>query len=139
MSTRRQRRAAQRNAEKSQGPVTPEGNARSAANATRHGLVAPGRLADSICLTIESREEFLALHQTYIDTHAPANPGEHHIVEEMAVARWHLQRAWVMHTAVSKSQAPAAYSAMEKGVLNARNRVAKIAGAIPPPTIPARV
>ena len=104
MSTRAQRRAARRNGKKSQGPVTPEGKARSAVNATRHGLAAPGRLADSVCLTIESREEFLVLHQTYIDTHSPANPGEHLIVEEMAVARWHLQRTWVMQTALLENQ-----------------------------------
>jgi hypothetical protein len=104
MSTRRQRRAARANGKKSQGPVTPEGKARSAVNATKHGLAAPGRLAASVCLTIESREEFAALHQTYIDLHHPTNPGEHLIVEEMAVARWHLQRAWVMQTALFENQ-----------------------------------
>src|SRR6185436_18505403 len=98
MSSRRRRAASRANGKKSQGPVTPEGKTRSAANATRHGLAAPGRLADSVCLTIESREEFLTLHQTYIDLYSPANPGEHLIVEEMAVARWKLQRAWVMET-----------------------------------------
>src|SRR6185436_5376881 len=100
MSSRRQRRAARANGKKSQGPVTPEGKARSPANATKHGLAAPGRLAVSVCLTIESREDFCTLHQTYINLHRPADPGEHLIVEEMAMARRHLQRTWVMQTAV---------------------------------------
>ena len=100
MSSRRQRRAARANGKKSKGPVTPEGKARSAANATKHGLAAPGRLAVSVCLNFESREDFCTLHQTYINLHRPADPGEHLIVEEMAVARRHLQRTWVMQTAV---------------------------------------
>jgi len=104
MSSRRQRRAARASGKKSQGPVTPEGKARSSANATKHGLAAPGRLAVSVCLNIESREDFCTLHQTYINLHRPADPGEHLIVEEMAVARWHLLRTWVMQTAVLENQ-----------------------------------
>ena len=63
-----------RNGKKSQGPVTPEGKARSAANATRHGLASPGRLADSVCLTIETREEFLHLHQASSTCTPPPTP-----------------------------------------------------------------
>src|SRR5262245_56956453 len=104
MSTRAQRRAARRNGKKSQGPVTPEGKARSAANATRHGLSSTGRLASSVCLTIENREEFAALHQTFITDHAPTTPTEHMIVEEMAVTRWRPQRAWFSEPSLFENQ-----------------------------------
>ena len=106
-SARRRRAAVARaNGKKSRGPVTPEGKARSAANSTRHGLSVadPSRLASSVCLTIESRAEFLALHQTYVTEFAPTCPVEHLIVDEMAVARWRLQRAWVMETALFENQ-----------------------------------
>ena len=104
MSSARRRAASRANGKKSQGPVTPEGKARSAANATRHGLAAPGRLADSVCLTIENRAEFISLHEAFAAEHAPAKPTEHLLVEEIAVARWRLQRAWVMETALLENQ-----------------------------------
>ncbi len=105
MSSRSRRRAASRaNGKKSHGPVAPEGKARSAANSIRHGLASSSRLADSVCLTIENRQEFLALHQTLIEDHLPATPGEHLIVEEIAVCRWRLQRLWVIETCLHENQ-----------------------------------
>jgi hypothetical protein len=114
MSSKRRRAASRANGKKSQGPVTPEGKARSSANATRHGLAAPGRLADSVCLTIENRAEFVQLHETFVAWHAPANPVEHLIVEEMAVARWRLQRAWVMETSLLENQMDRMTDTLEK-------------------------
>jgi hypothetical protein len=114
MSSKRRRAASRANGKKSQGPVTPEGKARSAANATRHGLAAPGRLADSVCLTIENRAEFVQLHETFVAWHAPANPIEHLLVEEMAVARWRLQRAWVMETSLLENQMDRMTDTLEK-------------------------
>jgi hypothetical protein len=46
----------------------------------------------------------LKLHQTFIDTHTAVTAGEHLIIEEMAVARWRLQRTWTMETALLESQ-----------------------------------
>jgi hypothetical protein len=104
MSTRRQRRAARANGKKSKGPVTPEGKARSAANATRHGLAAGGSLTNSVCLTIENRDKFVELHEEFIAEHAPATHTERILVEEMAVTRWRQQRAWLLETYLLENQ-----------------------------------
>jgi hypothetical protein len=83
-SSRRRRIAANRaNAQKSQGPVTPEGKARSAANApVRHAL----------------------LHEALTLEHAPVTTTEHLTVHEMAIVRWRLQRAWAMEAALVDNQ-----------------------------------
>ena len=104
MSSKRRRAASRANGKKSLGPVTPEGKARSAANAVRHGLASTGRLAASVCLTNESRIEFEALHEALIAELKPCTATECLTVEEMAVCRWRLQRAWVIETALVDNQ-----------------------------------
>jgi hypothetical protein len=109
MSTRRQRRAAARLAKVAQGPVTPEPGRNQpshAADALRAGLAIPftSRLSNTVVLTIESHEEFNALHELYCDEHHPATPGEHLIIEEMTVARWRLQRSWLTETYLIENQ-----------------------------------
>jgi hypothetical protein len=105
MSSARRIAASRANGKKSHGPVTPEGKARSAANAvTRHGLASVERTAQSVCLANESREEFAALLLALIAEHAPATTTGHLIVEEMAVARWRMQRAWVIEGAMMDGQ-----------------------------------
>ena len=93
-TTEAQRAAARANGARSQGPVTPEGKARSAANSTRHGLTAAGRTAATICIFGETTEEFAELHAALIDEHAPGTATEALLVEEMATARWRQQRVW---------------------------------------------
>ena len=106
MSSKRRKAANRANGKKSHGPVTPEGKARSAANApTRHGLASlDGPSASSVCLTNESRDEFNVLHESLIAEHAPSTTTEHLTVHEMAVARWRLQRAWLMEAALLDNQ-----------------------------------
>ena len=105
MSSPRRIAASRANGAKSRGPVTPEGKARSATNATRHGLASSvHRLADSLCLTIEARAELLDLHQAHVDEFAPTSRAEELIVEEMTAARWRMQRAWVMETYLLENQ-----------------------------------
>ena len=106
MSSKRRRAASRANGKKSHGPVTPEGKARSAANATpRHGLtMTPERAAHAVCLTNENPAEFTLLHQALVARHAPANITEDLIVHEMAVSRWRLNRAWTMETALLDNQ-----------------------------------
>lgn len=71
------------------GPRTPEGKARSAQNALRHGLRA-GRFA---LLPEEDPEEFKALVAELRRVHAPADPIELLQVDAVAVAIWRQIRA----------------------------------------------
>ena len=106
MSSKRRRAASRANGKKSHGPVTPEGKARSAANAApRHGLsMTPERAAHAVCLSNENPAEFTLLHQALIAKYAPANITEDLIVHEMAVSRWRLHRAWVMEAALLENK-----------------------------------
>ena len=108
MSSKRRKAASRANGKKSHGPVTPEGKARSAANTppARHGLASfsPDRAAHAVCLNNESRDEFLLLHDTLVTKHAPVTFTEHLTVHEMAVARWRMNRAWAMETALLDNQ-----------------------------------
>jgi hypothetical protein len=105
MSSARRIAANRANGRKSQGPVTPEGKARSASNApTPHGLASSDRAASSICLNNENRDEFLLLYDALVTEHTPVTTTEHLTTHEMAVARWRLQRAWAMETALLDNQ-----------------------------------
>jgi len=75
------------NGAKSQGPVTPEGRAKSSQNSTTHGLT-----AKSIVLPGESNEEYQALLDAYIDQFDPQGAVEMELVETMTAARWRLRR-----------------------------------------------
>lgn len=114
MSSKRRRAASRANGKKSHGPVTPEGKARSAMNATRHGLASTSRLANSVCLSTENREDFIRLHEILITEHLPQNPCEHQIVEELAVARWRLQRMWTVETHLLENQMDSMSTDVEK-------------------------
>ena len=108
MSSKRRKAASRANGKKSHGPVTPEGKARSAANTppARHGLASPSpdRAARAVCLNNESRAEFLMLYDSLVSEHFPATTTEHITVHEMAVARWRMNRAWAMETALLDNQ-----------------------------------
>ena len=85
MTTRKQRAANRRNAKKSTGPKTPEGKAKSAQNATKHGLLS-GRplLADEDPAAYEEHRLTL-LHELW-----PETPLEQGIVERIAASQWRL-------------------------------------------------
>jgi len=72
----------------SRGPVTPEGKARSARNATRHGL-----LSKCVVLRNENREAFEQLFEMYAGRFAPIDDVELGLIEEMVAAYWRLRRA----------------------------------------------
>ena len=104
MSSARRIAASRANGKKSQGPVTPEGKARSAANATIHGLSSPESVAQAICLTNENPAKYIELHHALIAELAPATTTEHLIVEEMAMCRFRLNRAVFMESALMDHQ-----------------------------------
>jgi hypothetical protein len=89
------RAAARANRAKSQGPVTPEGKAKSALNAITHGLT-----ASAIVLTTESKEKYAALLASYLEKCDPEGPIENDLVEEMVAAKWQQRRVAAMIAAL---------------------------------------
>ena len=122
MSSIRRIKASRANGARSRGPFTPEGKARSAANAVRHGL-----LAKNVVLGLESNDLFQAMLAEYIARFAPADDVELALVEEMTVAVWRGRRCWGLETCLvdqAADQSPAqdaahgltaAYSALAGG------------------------
>ena len=80
---------ARENGAKSRGPVTPAGKAASSRNSTKHGL-----LARTIVLPTESKKRFARLLNLLRKELAPQTEIERHLVDRMAVARWHQMRCW---------------------------------------------
>ena len=81
------------NALKSTGPKTPEGKARSAANACRHEL-----LALNATLSFESRPLYIARQQAIEATLAPRNEAEQSVVDEYVHLTWNLTRIRAVST-----------------------------------------
>jgi hypothetical protein len=95
MSSLRRQIASRANGARSRGPVTPEGKARSAGNAVRHGI-----LAKCIVLRSESRDAFQELMDGFISRFQPADEIEMNLVEEMAAAVWRTRRFWAIETRI---------------------------------------
>src|SRR5947209_11992460 len=89
------RAAAQANGAKSQGPVTPEGKAKSALNAVTHGLT-----SSVLVLKTESKEKYETLVASYRAEYSPQDQTENDLVEEMIAAKWLHRRALEMITAL---------------------------------------
>ncbi|MBM3727805.1 MAG: hypothetical protein FJW40_20580 [Acidobacteria bacterium] len=87
MATPLQSDTSRANGALSNGPVTPEGKARSAQNALKHGLYAKGRV-----LPWESQEDYDQLRE---DLHSHYQVPEIHsyLVDQLASELWHIQRA----------------------------------------------
>jgi capsule polysaccharide export protein KpsE/RkpR len=67
MNTRKQRAASRANGQKSQGPITPEGKAKSRYNALKHGMDATQQIIFS-----ESAEDLAELAAEYHELYSPA-------------------------------------------------------------------
>src|SRR4051794_10089299 len=76
--------AARRNGALSRGPATPDGKARSAQNALKHGL----RSAEFGLLPDEDADAWEAHLAAVRATYRPEDPVEVHLVEGIAVAQW---------------------------------------------------
>ena len=88
MSTNAQIAANRSNAARSTGPRTPEGKARSSANALRHGLAGRFRVLDT-----ESQADFDQLLALHLDEFNPATPYELFLVEQIVQSQWLVARA----------------------------------------------
>ena len=93
MSSKKRIEANRRNAQKSTGPRTPEGKARSAHNATTHGLSSLNYnpLAPGCFLHIEDETKFLGLR--------PQRQDEIDLLTEAVYTKWKQQRLWLAETA----------------------------------------
>ena len=95
MNSQRKIDAARASGAKSRGPATPEGKAKCALNALKHGLT-----AKTVVLPIESEDAFNELHNALIAEFEPAAAVESLLVEEMAVAKWRSRRVWATESAL---------------------------------------
>ena len=89
MSSVAQIEANQTNTQFSTGPTTPEGKARSSANATKLGLYAK----QAVLITAEDYQEFLTLTTTYEYELNPQTPVERTLFTQLVLAAWNIQRA----------------------------------------------
>jgi hypothetical protein len=81
--------ASRKNGAKSRGPKTPEGKARSAQNALKHGM----RAEKYVVLPEEDADEFAGLEAALIDELAPVGALQAVLARRVAVAAWRLARA----------------------------------------------
>ena len=87
MTSEKQIDANRSNALKSTGPKTPEGKAKVAQNAVKHGL-----LAEHILIRDENREDYEAFRDTLADNLQPEGAMESLLVERIITAAWRLRR-----------------------------------------------
>jgi hypothetical protein len=81
--------ASRKNGAKSRGPKTPEGKARSAQNALKHGL----RAQKYVVLPEEDADEFAGLEAAMLEELAPIGTLQTVLARRVAVAAWRLARA----------------------------------------------
>ena len=81
--------ASRKNGAKSRGPKTPEGKARSAQNALRHGM----RAQKYVVLPDEDAAEFAGLEAALVEELAPVGALQTVLARRVAVAAWRLARA----------------------------------------------
>jgi len=93
MSSERRTRTSRANGALSRGPVTPEGKARSALNALGHGLS-----AKRVVLSSESKDGFNRLRDAFVVEFAPESALDADLIEQLASARWLIQRSWALQT-----------------------------------------
>ena len=78
----------------STGPTSPEGKARSARNAEKHGMY-----GNAVLLHHESAEEFAALRDDYYCQFLPVTRVESDLVDRMIAATWRLRRLSALESA----------------------------------------
>ncbi len=77
----------------------------SSKNATKHGCCAAGTLI----LPIENEQDFHALEAMYVKPYTPQSEHERHLVQDIVIADWMLQRATRAHAQVEAEIPPCRY------------------------------
>ncbi len=113
MSTQSRVLASRANGARSRGPVTPEGLARCRTANLRHGLCSP-----RVVLENESEEDFRALRETCLAAYRPETPIERALVEELAAARWRLERLYSFQDALIEAEMERSAPEVEKEFKN---------------------
>jgi hypothetical protein len=83
--------ASRRNGQKSTGPKTPAGLAKSKMNALKHGILSKEVVVQGSCIR-ESGREFVELHQRLREDLQPAGLLEEMLVDQIATTHWRLRR-----------------------------------------------
>jgi hypothetical protein len=91
MPTAKQIAASRANGQKSRGPITQEGKAKSRYNAMKHGIDAKQQI-----MFAESAEDLAELAAEYHELHSPANPEERFLVDTLVNNEWRLRRLRVV-------------------------------------------
>ena len=99
-SSRKRIEANRRKAQKSTGPRTAEGKAKSATNSAIHGFSSLNMspLAPGCFLHTEDESQFHGLLSEYVVTYNPQHPDELDLLTEAVFVKWRQQRLWIAET-----------------------------------------
>lgn len=97
--TEAQTLASRRNGANSRGPATAAGKARSALNATKHGL-----WSRELVLSTEDPKAWEQFQRGLIDSLRPTTPAARELVEQLAAATWRLDRIMNIETALMNAE-----------------------------------
>src|SRR5258706_5294442 len=109
MSTEKQIQANRRNAQRSTGPRTPEGKAKSSLNALKHG-----RTSAQVPARSEDADDFNAYVDSLRDHLAPADALESILVEQIIVATQRLARTLILERSILERATKAVQAELEK-------------------------
>jgi len=127
MTSEKQKAANRANAQKSTGPRTANGRARSAQNALRHGLTATTSI-----LPDEDEAAFGALHERMLHYFEPISILEEELVEDLVRVLWRLRRVPQVEAGIFQE---ADHRAMINGMRKALHRMEMdLMGDVMPPT-----
>jgi hypothetical protein len=112
MATQAQILANRANAQKSTGPRTEEGKARSSQNHLSHGLTSA-----LVFIPLEERQDFNCLLAELREHHQPANLDEDMLVEKIAQSQWLSLRAYRLQGVALAASIPQGYTHPDLGVL----------------------
>ncbi len=112
MATTAQIQANLRNAEKSTGPTSPEGKARSCRNRLSHGFT-----SSVLFIAGEEREQFNLLLADLHQEFQPATASEQILLEKMAQNQWLSLRAWRLQSVALNAPAASGYVHPDLGLL----------------------